>query len=74
VQVASFTERDNAVRLVERLTKADIPAQLREVQIAGKPHYRVQMLPQLDRKQAETLIERIQKKFDLTPTLRRYSE
>jgi DedD protein len=74
VQVASFTHRENASRLVERLRQAQMPAQLHEAMIAGKRHYRVQMLPQLDRKDAEKLIERIKQEFDLTATLRRYSD
>ncbi|MGD8587922.1 MAG: SPOR domain-containing protein [Chromatiales bacterium] len=74
VQVASFTQKENASRLVERLRQADMPAQVQEVMIAGKRHYRVQMLPQLDRKDAEKLIKQINQKFKIKATLRRYSE
>ncbi len=74
VQVGSFTRQENATKLVERLREADLPAQLQEVTIGGKRHYRVQMLPQLDRKDAEILIERIKKEFELTATLLRYSD
>jgi len=74
VQVASFTHRENATRLVERLKQADMPAQLQEVKIGGKQHYRVQMLPQLDRKDAEKLINRIDKAFKLKATLLHYSD
>jgi DedD protein len=74
VQVASFPHQENAARLVERLREADMPAKLQEVMVAGKRHYRVQMLPQLDRKDAEKLIKRIKQEFKLTATLRRYSD
>ena len=74
VQVASFTQQENATRLVDRLKQANMPAQLQEVTIGGKRHYRVQMLPQLDRKDAEKLIERIKNEFKLTATLLRYSD
>ena len=74
IQVASFTQQENANRLVDRLRQADMPAQLHEVTVAGKHLYRVQMLPQLDRKDAEKLIERIKKEFNLNATLRRYSD
>ena len=74
VQVGSFTQRDNATKLVERLKQASLPAQLHEVTIDGKRHFRVQMLPQLDRRDAETLIKRIKKEFELTATLLRYPE
>jgi DedD protein len=74
IQVASFTQQENATRLVDRLKQAHMPAQLHEVMVAGKRHYRVQMLPQLDRKDAEKLIERIKKEFKLNATLRHYSD
>jgi DedD protein len=74
IQVASFTHRDNATRLVERLRQADIPAQLNEAVVDGKRHYRVQILPQLARKDAEKLTDRIKKEFKLKATLRRYSD
>jgi DedD protein len=74
VQVGSFTQQENATKLVEKLREADFPAQLQEVTIGGKRHYRVQMLPQLDKKDAEVLIERIKKEFALTATLLRYAD
>lgn len=74
VQVGSFTQQENATKLVEKLREADFPAQLQEVTIGGKRHYRVQMLPQLDKKDAEILIERIKKEFALTATLLRYAD
>jgi DedD protein len=74
IQVASFTKPENAARLVQRLKQADMPAQLEEVTIGGKRHYRVQMLPQLNRKDAEILINRIKQEFELEATLLRYPD
>jgi DedD protein len=74
VQVASFSQQENASRLVEQLKESNMPAQLQQVVVGGKRLYRVQMLPQLDRKDAEKLIERIKKEFKLKATLRRYSD
>jgi len=73
VQVASFSKRENAQKLVERLQEADLPAQLKEVRIDGKRRYRVQMPPQVNKKEAEKIVERIKSEFKLTPSLVRYS-
>lgn len=73
VQVASFSRRENANKLGNRLSKAGMPVQLKEVVIKGKRHYRVQMLPQLDKKQAEKLVKRIKKEFDLKASVVRYA-
>ena len=74
VQVGSFTQRENATRLTESLKLAKMPAQLSEVSIGGKHLYRVQMLPQLHKKEAEKLIERIKKEFKLNASLLRYTD
>ena len=73
VQVASFSKQQNAEKLVDKLKKAGMPAQVKTVQINNKQHHRVQMLPQLDKKQAEELVKRIKKKFGLKASVVRYA-
>ncbi|MEN8178548.1 MAG: SPOR domain-containing protein [Pseudomonadota bacterium] len=73
VQVASFSQQKNAKKLVDRLKKAGMSAQVKVVKINSKQHYRVQMLPQLDKNQAEKLVKRIQKKFGLKASVVRYA-
>ena len=73
VQVASFSRQENAERLVDELKHADMPAQVNVVRINHKQLYRVQMLPQLDKQEAEDLVKRIQKKFGLEASVVRYA-
>lgn len=73
IQVASFSHKKNAQKLLEGLNKANLPAELKQVTIEGKRHYRVQILPQLDKKQAEEMVRKIKKKFNLEASLVRYS-
>jgi DedD protein len=73
VQVASFSQRENADKLVQRLRNAGLAAHQVEVRVEGKRRYRVQMPPQVDRKQAEALQQRIKKEFKLSARLVRYS-
>ncbi len=73
IQVASFSHKKNAQKLLEGLNKANLPAELKQVTIEGKRHYRVQILPQLDKKQAQEMVQKIKKKFNLKASLIRYS-
>ncbi len=73
VQVASFSKQQNAQKLVDKLNKAGMPAQVKEVRINSKLHYRVQMLPQLDKNQAEEVVNTIKKKFGLKASVVRYA-
>ncbi|MDJ0807440.1 MAG: SPOR domain-containing protein [Gammaproteobacteria bacterium] len=73
VQVASFSKQENATKLVRKLKKAGMPAQMKAVTINDKPHYRVQMTPQLDKQEAENLVKRIKKKFGLDASVVRYT-
>ncbi|WP_456380432.1 SPOR domain-containing protein [Thiolapillus sp.] len=62
VQVASFSSRASAEKLVKKLRKAGFdtmdPA---AVTVGGKKYYRVQVGPELDRKRAQKLLPRINK-------------
>lgn len=73
VQVASFSRQENADKLVGKLKNAGMPAQWKEVTIEGKRLFRVQMFPQLEKKEAEKLLKRIETQFGLKATLIRYT-
>ncbi|MEN8177011.1 MAG: caspase family protein [Pseudomonadota bacterium] len=72
VQVASFSRRENAKKLINRLKESGMPAQLKEIEINGKRHYRVQMSPQQDKNQAVKLAKRIKKEFALHSSVVHY--
>jgi DedD protein len=74
IQVASLTNEDNARKLVERLRKEDLPAQMEEVRINGKLHYRVRVGPEVDHRLAEKMVAKIKKGFKLNPKLMQYPE
>jgi len=59
VQVASFTRRDNAQALVQRLREQALGAFVEEVEIAGRTWYRVRVGPELDRTEADAMRVRI---------------
>lgn len=73
VQVGSFSNRDNATKLVEKLKKAGIPSRSRSVSVQGKTHYRVYTYPQLDKRAVEKNLAKIQKEFVSTAKLIRYT-
>jgi DedD protein len=59
VQVASFTRRDNAQALVERLRGQALEAFVEQAEIAGRTWYRVRVGPELDRTEADAMRARI---------------
>jgi DedD protein len=72
IQVASMTRESNAKRLVEKLRKSELPAQMEAVKLDGKQHYRVKVGPEVDHRLAEKMLAKIKKEFKLTPKLMRY--
>lgn len=73
IQVGSFSQRDNAEDLVERLRKAGFDTMAPQpAQVSGKTVYRVQVGPEADRKRAEQLVTRIKQVADLTGTVMSY--
>lgn len=60
VQVGSFSSRDNAEQLVERLRAAELPTPDPElVDIRGKRYFRVKVGPVIERTEADRLLERV---------------
>ncbi|MEW8027141.1 MAG: SPOR domain-containing protein [Candidatus Thiodiazotropha sp.] len=74
IQVASLTNEKNAKNLVERLRKADLPAQMEKVRLNGKLHYRIRVGPEVDHRLAEKMLAKIKTAFKLNPKLMRYPE
>lgn len=61
VQVGSFSSRENADQLVQKLRAADLPTPDPElVDIRGKRYYRVKVGPVVERERADSLLPRVQ--------------
>ncbi len=66
VQVGSFSSRDNALRLVEKLRDAGLDTMAPEpVQMSGKTLYRVMVGPEIDRTRATALLPKIRQISEL---------
>ena len=65
VQVGSFSARDNALALRDRLRKKKFTAFLAPATEKGKTLYRVRVGPELDRRRADRLQERLRKEMKL---------
>ncbi|MBL3529009.1 MAG: SPOR domain-containing protein [gamma proteobacterium endosymbiont of Lamellibrachia anaximandri] len=63
IQVASFSNRKNADKLVKRLKKGDLPAHIEFTSVQGKRFYRVRVGPEVDRKLAEKMVKRINRDY-----------
>lgn len=75
VQVGSFSQRENAENLVERLRGKSFAVDMEQVSIKGKTLYRVMVGPEVDRKQAEMILARVNKEvapLKLVGTLKSY--
>jgi len=73
VRVGSFSSRENAVRLVEKLREAGLDTMdPQPVDIRGRTLYRVQVGPEADRKRAERLLPRIRELTRLDGQVRSY--
>ncbi|MCB1759868.1 MAG: SPOR domain-containing protein [Gammaproteobacteria bacterium] len=75
VQVGSFSQRENAQNLVERLRGKSFAVDMEQVSIKGKTLYRVMVGPEVDRAQAEAILARVNKEVEslkLVGTLRSY--
>ena len=61
VQVGSFSSRENAEQLVQKLRAADLPTPDPElVDIRGKRYYRVKVGPVIERAKADSLLPKVQ--------------
>jgi len=59
IQVGSFSQRDNAQKLVGKLRIKSFAADIEQVSVKGKMLYRVLIGPEVDRKKAEKLLARV---------------
>jgi DedD protein len=65
LQVGSFSSEQNALRLRDKLRKAEFATQVEQVRVGGKTHFRVRVGPYLDRAEAERDQKKLAKTFDL---------
>jgi DedD protein len=73
VRVGSFSSRDNAQRLVEKLREAGLDTMdPQPVDIRGRRLYRVQVGPEADRGRAESMLPRIKELTRLDGQVRSY--
>ncbi len=72
LQVASFSSRTNADQLVKRLRAKKFPAYQEQASVDRKPVFRVRIGPEVDRKLAEKMLQRVAKEFKLKGQIVRY--
>ena len=65
VQVGSFTQRENAMRLRDQLRSKKYKAFVEQISSAGKTFYRVRVGPEVSRDKAEALQKELQSKMKL---------
>jgi cell division septation protein DedD len=72
VQLASFSEQENAVQLVSRLKNLGYPSFIRQQYNSGNKIAKVLVGPLADRLQAKEVLEKCRVKFDLTGYIVKY--
>lgn len=65
VQMGSFSSEQNALRLRDRLRKADFVTQVEKVQVGGKTLFRVRVGPYLERAEADSDQKKLAETFNL---------
>ena len=59
VQVGSFSNSDNALKMRDKLRQAGFPRFVEEVKVSGKATYRVRVGPTLERGDAEAMMDKL---------------
>lgn len=73
IQVGSFSNQDNALKLVQRLREAGLDTMDPQPAVVnGKQLYRVKVGPELDKRNAEKLLPKVKKVAGLQGTVIRY--
>ena len=72
IQAGSFSSRENAKKVVERLRQAGYDTHLETAQVKTQTVYRVRVGPEVERSRADKLAEEISKKFFLNAKVMRY--
>ncbi|RMD68261.1 MAG: hypothetical protein D6819_09740, partial [Gammaproteobacteria bacterium] len=65
IQLATFSQRENAVKLQKRLRAEGYPCFIETVKGKKGPLYRVRVGPFLDKKEAQSLLGRLEKALHL---------
>jgi len=61
IQVGSFSNRDNAEKLVQQIREMKYAAFMEQADVDGKTHYRVKVGPEVDRKLADKMLVSLNK-------------
>ena len=72
VQAGSFSNHDNAEKVVSQLRNAGYDTHLETAQVKNKKVYRVRVGPEIDRSNADNIAKEISKKFFLSTRVIRY--
>lgn len=72
VQAGSFSNHDNAEKVVSQLRSAGYDTHLETAQVNNKKVYRVRVGPEIDRTNADNIAKEISKKFFLSTRVIRY--
>ncbi|OOZ36610.1 SPOR domain-containing protein [Solemya velesiana gill symbiont] len=75
LQVGSFSNRDNAEKLVKELKGKNFAAFLEQVELKGRTLFRVRVGPEIDRKRAEQMLKQLNqvlKEKKIKATLKSY--
>jgi len=72
VQVASFSDHDNAMEVVAKLRAAGFDTFLETAEVSGKTVFRVRVGPEADRIRAQALVPQIKAAVGLEGSVRRY--
>jgi len=72
IQVASFSNRANANKLMKRLQKKKLPAFVEQASVNRKTVFRVRVGPEIDHKKAEVIRTRIERELKLKGKIERY--
>jgi DedD protein len=72
VQVGSFSNQENAIKVVDQLRKAGYDTHLETAQVKSKKVYRVRVGPEVDKNNADKIAKAISKKFFLSAKVLRY--
>lgn len=72
VQVGSFSSRENATEVVQKLRAAGFDTFLESAEVSGKTVFRVRVGPEADRVRAQALLPQIKAAVGLEGSVRRY--
>lgn len=73
LQLGSFTDKNNADALRQKLYKSDIPAYVKRFDLSGRSIYRVIVGPKFDRRSVEKMQSSVRKKSGIQPLIVKFT-